>query len=274
MDARQQQYLAAMGITAWQRRDLAAEAEPAPSPVSEVIDPSAPVTEVEVVSIRPVAAMQAVAVEKVSEPSVAQVVKAEAVTVTPTIAAGDWEGLQQQVDACQQCGLYKTRMNAVFGTGNQQAQWMIIGDAPGADEDKTRQPFAGEHGLLLNAMLQAVGLSRSAVYLSNTLKCRPPNNRIPKAEEVSTCSAYLQRQIELLQPKLIITLGEATARGLLQTQQSLAELRGTVHHYGEQQIPLIVSHPPAHLLQTPLDKRDSWQDLQLAMSICPTLVVV
>jgi len=272
MDARQQQYLSAMGINAWERRDLATEVAPVPSPASEVIDSSASVAEV--VSIKPPAAEESVALVKVSEPSVNPVVEEEALIVAPTTAAGDWEGLQQQVDACQQCGLYKTRMNAVLGSGNRQAQWMLIGDAPGADEDKSRQPFAGEHGLLLNAMLQAVGLSRNAVYLSNTLKCRPPNNRTPKAEEVSACSAYLQRQIELLQPKLIFVVGEVTAQALLDSPLPLAELRGRIHHYGEQQIPLIVSHPPTHLLRTPLDKRDSWQDLQLAMSICPTLSVV
>lgn len=265
MDARQQQYLAAMGITAWQRRELEPYQEPG---LSDIAGPDA------AMPVADSAVLSAADVKTKPEPVAAEsmVVEAKTAVVVPIQAAGDWDALQQQVDACQQCNLYKTRMNAVFGGGDRRAQWMIIGDAPGADDDKSKQAFAGEAGLLLNAMLQAVGLKREAVFLSNSLKCRPPNNRSPKPEELSACSGYLQAQIELLQPKLIISLGASPAQTLLHRGQNLGELRGKVHHYGEQQIPLVVSHPPAHLLRVPADKRDSWADLQLAMSISPGIV--
>ncbi|MDH5182878.1 MAG: uracil-DNA glycosylase [Gammaproteobacteria bacterium] len=267
MDARQQDYLKALGITAWVRRDLELQQDQVmdidaePTAVSAGKAQAPPVVDTQPTSERlPEGAI--VPPEAVES---APVVERVALPVT-TRAAGDWDGLLQQVDACQQCELYKTRLNAVFGVGHRQPEWMIIGDAPGADEDKRKEPFVGEAGLLLNAMLQAVGMKRTSTFITNSIKCRPPNNRVPKPQELSACSGYLQRQIELLQPKLIIALGVISAQGLLHSEQELSELRGQIHHYGEQQIPLIVTHHPAHLLRVPAVKRDSWEDLQLAMS--------
>ena len=274
MDARQQHYLKAMGITVWQRRDLPSEpgpyieplADPLPKPVPELAsEPLA--AAVEESQPQPVAHfiqnLKPVPVTEVPQP-----VESTERFSEPLVPCGDWAGLQQQVDDCQQCALYKTRMNAVFGTGQRQADWMIIGDAPGADEDKRNEPFVGEAGLLLNAMLQAVGLKREAVYLTNSLKCRPPNNRPPKTEELDACSGFLRQQIELVQPRLIIALGARVAQSLLACEQEVAELRSRIHKYGEQQIPLLVTHHPAYLLQFPAEKRSSWEDLQLAMSVC------
>lgn len=268
MDARQQHYLKAMGVTAWVRRELDQDVELDISPIPQVGVVATPVEKSQPQTVAPT--VQSVKPEPVVE-IVESAVVAKAVVdvpICPVVPAGDWDGLVQQVESCQQCALYKTRLNAVFGLGHRQADWMIIGDAPGADDDKRQQPLVGEAGLLLNAMLQAVGLKRESVYITNSLKCRPPNNRIPTPQELAACSSYLRRQIELLQPRLIIALGALTAQKLLQSEQGIDELRGAVHPYGEQEIPLIVSHHPSHLLRFPADKRQSWEDLQLAMSVC------
>lgn len=267
MDSRQQQYLKAMGVTAWVRRDLILDQDIKPEAPPVLVVEARPIPVSQSQPLPVASAVPAVTAETV-EPA-AVIPKIVDVPTAPVIPAGDWDGLVQQVDGCQQCGLYKTRLNAVFGVGHRQAEWMIIGDAPGADEDKRKEPFVGEAGLLLNAMLQAVGLKRESVYISNSLKCRPPNNRIPKPEELAACVGYLQAQIGLLQPRLIIALGTITAQLLLHSDEDIGGLRGRVHHYGEQQIPLIVTQHPSHLLRFPADKRSSWEDLQLAMSVCP-----
>jgi uracil-DNA glycosylase family 4 len=160
--------------------------------------------------------------------------------------------------------LHATRKQAVFGVGNQQADWLIIGEAPGAEEDRQGEPFVGRAGQLLNAMLKAIGLKREQVYIANILKCRPPNNRDPRPEEAACCSPYLQRQIELIQPRLILALGRIAAQRLLQTNTSLARLRGKVHTLESTQSPVIVTYHPAYLLRSPAEKRKAWQDLQYA----------
>ena len=274
MDARQQQYLEAMGITPWVRRDLLTEA--VEDKESLPVSPSNPVLVLPVAgqtdqraSSAPVMSAAPVSPPPVAASAMVQMKHPQpAAPLVPAIPASDWDGLAQQVEGCQHCGLFKTRMNAVLGAGHHRARWMLVGAAPGADEDKQHQPLVGEPGQLLDAMLQAVGVKREAVYLTNMIKCRPPGNRRPKAEEVSACSGYLRGQTELLQPGLIIALGEQAAQALLQTEASISQLRGQIHYYGEQQIPLLVTHHPAHLLNTPADKRDSWQDLQRAMLEC------
>lgn len=179
----------------------------------------------------------------------------------------DWDGLQRQVATCTRCDLHRTRTQTVFGVGHRQADWLIIGEAPGAEEDKRGEPFVGRAGQLLDAMLMAVGLDRSRAYIANMLKCRPPNNRDPQANEVASCESYLQRQIALLQPKLILAVGRIAAQNLLKTDLPLGRLRGHAHSYGEAQTPVIVTYHPAYLLRTPADKRKAWEDLQLAVRL-------
>ena len=176
-------------------------------------------------------------------------------------AVADWETLALAVRQCQRCELYKTRTQTVFGVGDRQAELLIIGEAPGADEDRQGEPFVGRAGKLLNEMLRAIGLQRQQVYIANILKCRPPNNRDPKPEEAAECSQYLLRQIALIQPKLILALGRIAAQRLLNTNTALGRMRGTVHQHPESGVPLIVTYHPAYLLRTPADKRKAWEDL-------------
>lgn len=175
----------------------------------------------------------------------------------------DWDPLEAQVRDCRACGLCQSRTQTVFGVGDRKAEWLIVGEAPGAEEDRRGEPFVGPAGQLLDNMLAALQLTRGEnVYIANVLKCRPPANRDPQADEVQACSQYLQRQVELLQPRVILALGRFAANTLLQSESSIAALRGKVHHY--QQIPLIVSYHPAYLLRNLPDKAKSWQDLLLA----------
>ena len=178
-----------------------------------------------------------------------------------------WEALEAAVSGCTKCELHSSRTQAVFGVGNHQADWMIIGEAPGADEDRLGEPFVGRAGLLLNEMLFAAGYQRAEVYIANILKCRPPSNRDPSADEMTCCEPYLQQQIALIQPKLILAVGRIAAHGLLQTTTPVGRLRGSVHHYGDGEIPLIVTYHPAYLLRSPLEKRKVWEDLQFAQSV-------
>jgi DNA polymerase len=156
-------------------------------------------------------------------------------------------------------------MNTVFGDGNPNADWMVIGEAPGAEEDRQGLPFVGRAGQLLNAMIAALGMRREDVYIANVLKCRPPNNRDPLGNEVLECSPYLRAQIHNIRPRIILALGRFAAQALLQTTTPISRLRGSVHRYGEFDTPLVVSYHPAYLLRSPLEKRKAWQDLQLAM---------
>ena len=179
----------------------------------------------------------------------------------------DWEALQQRVENCTLCALHKSRTRTVFGTGNRNADWLIIGEAPGRDEDREGEPFVGRAGKLLTEMLFAAGYQRKDVYIANILKCRPPNNRDPSPEEVACCHSYLERQIELVQPVLILAVGRIAAHNLLHSDLQVGRLRGRVHRYGERQIPLVVTYHPAYLLRSPLEKRKVWDDLQLAQGI-------
>jgi len=178
----------------------------------------------------------------------------------------DWEQLEQRVAQCTACALHRNRTQTVFGVGDRQAEWLIVGEAPGADEDRQGEPFVGRAGQLLNAMLKATGFERQQVYIANILKCRPPRNRDPQPEEVRCCEPYLARQIELLQPRIILALGRVAAQNLLQTDQRLGQMRGKLFHYGPMSIPVVVSYHPAYLLRTPKDKRKAWDDLVFARS--------
>ena len=181
--------------------------------------------------------------------------------------ADRWQALETQVKNCTACDLSRTRTQTVFGVGNREASWLVIGEAPGADEDRRGEPFVGRAGQLLTAMLQAIGLQRNEVYIANILKCRPPNNRDPRPDEVAHCRGYLDAQIRLIEPEIILAVGRIAAQQLLATDRSLSALRGRVHHIGEPAIPVVVTYHPAYLLRTPADKRKAWQDLQLAKSI-------
>jgi uracil-DNA glycosylase len=174
-----------------------------------------------------------------------------------------WRTLADEVSVCTRCALHKTRTQTVFGVGRRDARLLVIGEAPGADEDRQGEPFVGRAGRLLNAMLRSIGLDRGECYIANILKCRPPNNRDPKPEEAQTCTPYLDRQIALIEPRVILAVGRVAAQWLLQSDQAIGRLRGRVHAYGARSIPLVVTYHPAYLLRTPQAKAKSWQDLLL-----------
>ncbi|MBU0456372.1 MAG: uracil-DNA glycosylase [Pseudomonadota bacterium] len=179
----------------------------------------------------------------------------------PPASTTTWIALQEEVAVCTKCDLNKTRTHTVFGIGNQKAQLVIIGEAPGANEDKQGIPFVGRAGMLLTSMLQSIGLHREDVFIANVLKCRPPNNRDPSLHEVELCTPYLLRQLEHIQPRLIVAVGRIAAHYLLNTQEALSRLRGKLHHYGEQSIPLWVTFHPAYLLRSPKEKARAYVDL-------------
>ena len=182
-------------------------------------------------------------------------------------AALDWDSLRAMVAACTRCSLCETRTQTVFGVGNPRAKWMFIGEAPGAEEDRQGEPFVGRAGQLLTAMLRALGFDRGDVYIANVLKCRPPGNRDPRPEEAALCRGYLERQIELVAPDLIVAVGRIAAQNLLATDTALARLRGKVHTLGARGWPLVVTYHPAYLLRSPGEKRKAWQDLVFARDV-------
>ncbi len=183
------------------------------------------------------------------------------------VSLAGWSDIRAAVSNCQKCALHETRTQTVFGVGSETADWMIIGEAPGAEEDRRGEPFVGRAGKLLDEMLRAVGLDRKTVFIANVLKCRPPGNRDPHADESSQCRAYLDRQIELLNPKLILAVGRIAAQLLLGTDAPLGRLRGQEHKIGAAEIPVVITYHPAYLLRSPAQKRKVWQDLCLARSI-------
>ena len=209
--------------------------------------------------------------------SVAEMAQVEAATTPPVadrsafIARLDWNELRDQVASCRACSLCETRKQTVFGIGNAHADWMLIGEAPGAEEDMRGEPFVGQAGRLLDNMLASIGMSREgetprSVYIANVLKCRPPGNRNPLPEEVAKCEPFLLRQIELVSPALIVVMGRFAAQSLLGTDASIASLRGKPHRISVagRQIPVVVTYHPAYLLRNLIDKEKSWADLCLA----------
>lgn len=239
MNARRLHYLKALDIDVWQRRSRMPQPTAAPQPVA-VEAPTAP---------------------RVVPPA----------SGTPVLRSGagqglGWEELEQQVRHCTLCELHRTRTRAVFGVGNVRAQWMIIGEAPGADEDRQGEPFVGRAGQLLSSMLKAIGLAREQVYIANILKSRPPGNRDPRPEEVGACIGYLYRQIELVDPRLLLCVGRIAAQTLLNTDTPIGKLRGKLHEItAGRRRPMIVTYHPAYLLRSPAEKRKAWSDLVLAM---------
>jgi uracil-DNA glycosylase family 4 len=245
---RRNQYLQAIGVDVWlPRRGVAAVADAA-------IDAEA--LTATLAAAGPVGAMDALATTRP--------------VAAPTVTT--WESLRAEVLTCTRCTLHTSRTQGVFGVGNREAQWLVVGEAPGAEEDRRGEPFVGRAGHLLDAMLRAIGLNRATnVYIANVLKSRPPGNRDPKPEEVSACLPFLMRQIALLKPRVMLAVGRIAAQNLLATDLPLGRLRGKVHHFGELNTPLIVTYHPAYLLRTPSDKRKAWEDLKFARSVFQTL---
>jgi DNA polymerase len=226
MTATRERYLAAIGIPVWRLRDAAA--------ASTLREPVG----------------RAVATPAVVAPA------GEALPV-----ADVWSELAATVSSCTRCVLHKSRTQTVFGVGRRDAQLFVIGEAPGADEDREGEPFVGRAGQLLNAMLRAIGLPRSEVYIANILKCRPPGNRDPQPDESASCTSYLTQQIALVQPRVLLAVGRIAAQWLLQTDTPIGRLRGRVQGYGERNTPLVVTYHPAYLLRSPLEKAKAWTDL-------------
>jgi DNA polymerase len=248
------QYLAAMGIQAWVPRgddgSAAAQREPdtaGTSPVARTADDPT-IHAGPGVSQHPSAPLQTLD----AKPSRAD-----------EIGVLDWDELEFRVAKCKACGLHATRTQTVFGVGDRSASWLIIGEAPGEQEDLRGEPFVGRAGQLLNEMLRAIGLARETVYIANILKCRPPRNRDPDRTEAESCEPFLHRQIALLKPVIVVAAGRIAAQNLLKTTTPIGKLRGSVHRY--QGIPLVVTYHPAYLLRSPGEKRRAWDDLQLAV---------
>ena len=239
-----QYYLDTLGITNWRLQ------QPAPAEVDEAVD---------------------VVADVVADTLNDQAPPPDAAPVADTSEASavaqddDWRALQQAVSQCQLCEeLAQSRTQTVFGVGNRQADVLVIGEAPGRDEDAQGEPFVGRAGQLLNAMLAAIDLPREQVFIANILKCRPPNNRDPSPQEAQNCRAFLQRQIALIQPKVIFVVGRIAAQNLLDTDLAIGKMRGRDYQYQDENIgpiPVIVTYHPAYLLRQPGEKRKSWQDL-------------
>jgi DNA polymerase len=207
--------------------------------------------------------------EPIAVPAAVQAVVAIPATtdvVASPLDSMDWAALKTTVRDCTACPLRSGCTQTVFGVGDEQADWLFVGEGPGADEDARGEPFVGQAGKLLDNMLLAMQLKRGQrVYIANIVKCRPPGNRAPEAAEIARCLPYLQRQIELIQPKIIVALGKTAANALLGRDATLGSLRGTTHDYHG--IPLVITYHPAYLLRSPLEKAKAWQDLQDAMRI-------
>jgi DNA polymerase len=247
---RQQAMLERIGLRTWQP---VAAAPPAAAPAPTPADAAAPAPAPAIARVAPRAAAA----------------RPEATT----IAGLDWPELRTAVAGCRACGLCESRTQTVFGVGHERAQWLIVGEAPGAEEDRQGEPFVGAAGQLLDRMLAALHLTRSGVpdaslpperrvYIANTLKCRPPGNRNPTPEELALCQPFLLRQIALLQPRLVLAMGRFAVQTLLGSDEAIGRLRGRVHRW--QGLPLVVTYHPAYLLRNPADKAKAWDDLLLA----------
>jgi DNA polymerase len=248
------EYLAALGLETWVVRG-----KPAPAAASR--EPGV---------AHAVVAHAVVAPREISPPPEARARRTAAVAADPSTAreAGiDWPELRARVAACTRCALCNTRTQTVFGVGNPTAEWLIVGEAPGAEEDRQGEPFVGRAGQLLNSMLHAIGLAREQVYIANVLKCRPPGNRDPTSGEAAECLPYLEQQIALLKPKVMLAVGRIAAQNLLRTDVTLGRLRQQVHTFGISRVPLVVTYHPAYLLRTPTDKRKAWEDLKFAREV-------
>jgi len=198
----------------------------------------------------------------------------EAIGITPWVPRAvnvderrEWNELRKKVAGCVACPLHQGRTQTVFGVGNESADWLVVGEAPGAEEDRLGEPFVGRAGHLLDEMLKALGQSRETAYIANILKCRPPNNRDPQPEEAATCAPYLERQIDLVNPRIILAVGRIAAQNLLSTDTPIGRMRGRVFHFGPREVPVVVTYHPAYLLRRPSEKGKAWRDLLLAARV-------
>lgn len=251
-------YLAAMGIDVWVERapSIPAEKNNQTEPTSVNKESTAIKDEIPVAKQSPSvnASLETVTVNlKDSQP------------VTPQVETLDWQTLGTVISECQKCELSKTRSKTLPGAGNQAASLMIIGDSPNEEDEQQGMPFSGEAGKLLTAMLKAMGYQRNEVYITTLVKCRTTKNQEPSVDEVAACDAYLKRQINLVQPDLILALGGITAQRLLKNKSTLGRLRGQLHYVDGITSPVIVSFEPAYLLRSPNEKRKAWDDLKMAM---------
>ncbi len=256
MNTRRGQYLEAMGIQVWERRTAqppAIAAQPASTDAEPCVEHQRPAVEQTVAGDSPL-------MDKPVPQAVGNVTLGDIMML-------DWPALEQAVDTCTRCHLSETRSKTVFGSGSRTADWMIVGEAPGAEEDRQGKPFVGRAGQLLTAMLKAIGLERDEVYIANILKSRPPQNRDPQPDEMAACEPFLMRQIQLIQPKVILALGRIAAQNLLKTDIKIGLLRGKRHVYPGTEIPLVVTYHPAYLLRAPAEKRKAWEDLQFAVQV-------
>jgi DNA polymerase len=245
MNARKLAYLTALEIDVWQRRDVPDDLTPA--------HPAA--VDTGHIGVAPPESLGSASTRAAPPPS--DLLGAD-------VSRLPWDELEARVRSCTLCPLHVSRTQSVFGVGNRTADWMVIGEAPGADEDRQGEPFVGRAGQLLNSMLKAIGLKREQVFIANILKSRPPNNRDPRPEEVRACIPYLYRQIELIDPKLILCVGRIAAQTLLETDTPIGKLRGKLHRIAGAR-PMIVTYHPAYLLRSPGEKRKAWSDLMLAV---------
>ncbi len=259
-DERQRAMLRGMGLRLW----APAGEEPGASAVTVA-------AEIAVAAPVPVApAARAALPRPAASAGVAVVERAPRATTPPGPVEGlTWPALRDAVTACTACPLCENRRQTVFGVGHERAQWMIVGEAPGEQEDRQGEPFVGKSGQLLDNMLAAIGLTRGEagpekqVYIANTIKCRPPGNRNPEPDELARCEPFLVRQVQLVHPKIIVAMGRFAVHSLLRSAEPIGRLRGRVHHY--QGVPLIVTYHPAYLLRNPQDKARAWEDLCLAL---------
>lgn len=301
LDARQRAMLAEMGVRVWwlaasaPERTPPSDAHAAPSQAQALSQPDSTAALYASINRAPT---DRTALESAGKSQNFAASSAPQETAPPAPAAGqpamlheaiarmDWPALREAVCQCQACGLHAQRRQAVFGMGDERARWLVVGEAPGEQEDAQGLPFVGPSGQLLDAMLRAIGLDRRAqasdeavrdpalpplsqpaqpVFIANAVKCRPPGNRNPHPDELAHCRPYLQRQIALLQPHIILALGRFAVQSLLGSTEPLGRLRGRVHRY--QGIPVIVSYHPAYLLRQPTEKARAWQDLCLALQV-------
>ena len=259
LDDRQRAMLAEMGVRVWLPK----------TPFSQSAERAA--TPSETPSATPSAVSSSTTAAKTSTPTTSAAPKLVSMpvvdisTLPEGIATMDWPALQSAVSACTGCGLCQGRQQAILGEGLPNADWMIVGDAPGEEEDKEGISFAGPAGLLLDNMLKALGLTRQQVYLTHALKCRTPSGRNATQVEVSHCAVYLSRQVALVQPKVILAMGRTAAMALLQSTEPLGKLRAEVQSF--QGVPVVVTYPPAYLLRNQADKAKAWADLCLAASL-------
>ena len=248
---RRDHYLEALGLEQWTRRSLPKAATTAATATATAATAAAAATATTAVPAA-IAAAESVVTAMLPVPDAS----------VPGDVHARWEELAAEVRSCVQCGLHAQRTQTVFGVGNRSAELLVVGEAPGADEDRQGGPFVGRAGQLLNAMLRALGAPRERVFIANVLKCRPPGNRDPNPEEVRCCLPFLHRQIALLQPRLMLAVGRIAAQNLLATETPIGKLRGSVHRFGPGGTPLIVTYHPAYLLRSPGEKRKAWSDLR------------